>query len=371
MNTRLIVRTLSLRAATVAALLVAGTLAGTAASAQYREGAVFSSTNSTIANSVVMFRRAADGSLTPYGEFFTGGTGTGGGLANSGAVILSADNKWLFAVNAASNDISVFSVRQRSLALVSRTPSGGTTPISLTTYNNALYVVNAGTPNTIAGFIIGKKGGLTPIPGSIRSLSAATTKPAEIKFSPFGDLLVVTEQNTNLIDVFAVDAKGVAGAAVTTPSATAHPFGFDFDPAGHLLLSEATVNATSSYFVSPYGALPISGGVLDGEMGACWVVSSPNGQYAWTSNTASNSISAYDVTRSGRLSLISASGIAATFPTGSKPTDEEVDGYGHFYTLLSGTGAVAAFRINRDGSLTAINTTASFGAGMTGLAATK
>ena len=40
----------------------------------------------------------------------TGGLGTGAGLGSQGALAFSDNGRWLFAVNAGSNDISAFAV---------------------------------------------------------------------------------------------------------------------------------------------------------------------------------------------------------------------------------------------------------------------
>lgn len=358
------------RIASLATLLLTGTLLGGARSAKAQSGAVFSSTNSAVANSVVMFKRGGNGSLTPYAQFLTGGVGTGSGLGSAGAVILSPNNQWLFTVNAGSNDISVFAVRPNQLTLVDRVPSGGTNPVSLTLFGNWLYVVNGGTPANITGFTVSRKGHLTPISGATQSLSTSTVKPGQIKFSPYGDLLVVTEQTTNLIDVFPVAANGVAAAAITAPSLGTQPFGFDFDPAGHLLISEAATSSASSYFVSTYGVLPISGAIANGQKAACWLISGAGGRFAWTTNAASDNLSGYIVKPNGTLSLIpQQSGIAVSLPAGSHPTDETVDGSGHLYVLDAFLGAVTGLRIRHDGTLTPINTSGAFGTSMAGIAA--
>src|SRR5438093_13243097 len=100
--------------------------------------AVYTLTNQVAGNAVAVFDRAADGTLSAAGMIATGGTGTGGSLGSQGAVALSDDGRRLFAVNARSNDVSVFDVGPTGLSLAARTPtpSGGTLPISLTVRGN-------------------------------------------------------------------------------------------------------------------------------------------------------------------------------------------------------------------------------------------
>jgi 6-phosphogluconolactonase len=88
-------------------------------------------------------------------------------LGNQGAVVLSNDHKWLLAVNAGSNDISVFQVEDSGLTLTDLVPSGGTEPISVTIYKDLVYVLNDGgldgdTAN-ISGFQLNSSGELTPL----------------------------------------------------------------------------------------------------------------------------------------------------------------------------------------------------------------
>ena len=69
-------------------------------------GQVYTTTNSAAGNSVLAYDRSADGSLSPAGSYATGGTGSGGGLGNQGGLVLSGN--WLAAVNAGSNEVSLF-----------------------------------------------------------------------------------------------------------------------------------------------------------------------------------------------------------------------------------------------------------------------
>src|SRR5215470_12334970 len=100
----------SLSAATVIALLMLLPHNGLAGG---RTGDVYVLTNQVSGNAVMVFHRDAYGVLTPAGSFASGGNGFGSGadpLGSQGAVVLSEDNRLLFAVNAGSNSISVFVV---------------------------------------------------------------------------------------------------------------------------------------------------------------------------------------------------------------------------------------------------------------------
>ena len=58
-----------------------------------------------------------DGSLSFEAAYPTGGLGSGSGLGSQGAVVISKDGRWLFAVNAGSNEVSVFRVKPQGLEL--------------------------------------------------------------------------------------------------------------------------------------------------------------------------------------------------------------------------------------------------------------
>jgi hypothetical protein len=66
--------------------------------------------NASSGNAVLIYDRAADGTLTPAGSAGTSGLGSGGGLGNQGGLILS-EGCWLLVVNAGSNSITVFRVQ--------------------------------------------------------------------------------------------------------------------------------------------------------------------------------------------------------------------------------------------------------------------
>ena len=154
----------------------------TIAAVNLKSGAVYVLTNQ-VSNAVAVFDRAPNGTLTPAGIFSTGGAGNpvpppgdaaADPLASQGALVLSNNNKLLFAVNAGSNEISVLSIGKDSLTVVDKVSSGGVRPISLTLHGDLLYVLNeGGTPN-ITGFTVSNTGELTLLPSSlVRSLAGA------------------------------------------------------------------------------------------------------------------------------------------------------------------------------------------------------
>lgn len=336
--------------------------------------AVYTLTNSASGNAVAVFDRANDGSLTAEGTVSTGGAGTGAGLGSQGALIL--DDGRLFAVNAGSNTISLLQVGHRGKVwLADVAPSGGARPISLTVHGKLVYVLNAGdasTPANIHGFLA-LWGKLVPLPGSSRPLSTAAPDPAQVEFSPDGRHLVVTEKATNMIVTYKV-RFGYAGAPNAQPSAGQTPFGFAFDRRGRLIVSEAfggapDASVLSSYALAGSGTItPITPNVATTETAACWVVVTRNGRYTYTTNTGSNSISAFRIGNDGGLTLLDADGKTAA--TGAGPLDLALAKHSRLlYSLNGGVPEIQGFAVNGDGSLDPLGTVGGLPAGTIGLAA--
>jgi len=355
------------RAITGPAAATAARLAASAAAADGAPGAVYTLMNLTSGNAVAIFARAADGTLTAAGTVATGGTGTGSGLGSQGAVVLSADGRWLFAVNAGSNDVSIFSVSPAGLALTSRIPSGGVQPVSSTVHGNLLYVLNGGGSGNIAGFALDANGGAAAIPGSRRALSGSAVGPAQVAFSRDGRSLVVTEKNTNSIDVYAVGPDGSATGPTTYASAGGTPFGFAFGLRDELLVSEAAGTA-SSYLLGSGGSLTVVSGAVSTQQGApCWLVVTQNGRFAYTANAHSGTISGFAVGTDGALSLLDAGGATAVVGPGNIDLAFSVNSR-YLYQLRS-SGPITALRVENDGHLTTLGVVGAMPGSVAGLAA--
>ena len=338
-------------------------------------GQVYTMTNSPAGNAVLAFNRAADGSLTPAGSYSTGGTGTGAGLGNQGGVILVG--RWLAAVNAGSNDVSLFAVNgDGSLSLTDRVSSGGTTPISVTISGNLLYALNAGGNGNVSGFAISSSGDLTAVAGSTQPLSSPASGPAQIEFTPRGDQLVVTEKATNLISTYAIGPTGAAAAPVSTNASGSTPFGFGFTNSGFLVVSEAFGGAADASAVASYDGenggtwSVVSPSAFTTETAACWIVVTNSGRYAYTTNAGSGTVTGYAIHQGG-LTLLDADGVTGNIGAGSGPADMALSRDSKFlYARAGGTNSIVVFSIGHDGSLTSIAGGASgLPAGWNGLAA--
>jgi 6-phosphogluconolactonase len=346
---------------------------GAAVSGLAASGAVYVQTNSAAANAVLMFPRAADGTLGIPVSFSTDGLGSGTGLGNQGALALADGGRLLYAVNAGSDEISGFRVGPAGLDLIGVWPSGGDLPLSLTLTGRRLYVAHDGAASTVTGFTVGSHGALEPIAGAQRVLPNTAPDVAQIGASPDGARIVVTEKAANTIVTFAVGGDGALGDPVETASAGATPFGFAFDRRGTLIVSEAAGGAADASALSSYrpagaawSAVTASAGTT--ETAACWVAVSPNGKFAYTTNTGSASISGYRVGHDGSLALLDADGVTAA--TGAGPLDLAFSRNGRYvYSLNAAGGSVSAFRVEADGSLAPVATVSGLPATASGLVA--
>lgn len=348
-------------------------------------GAVYTMTNDPQANAVLVFQRGSNGALTPGGTFYTGGRGTGGkepdfGLGNARALVLGQGDRLLFVVNPGSDDVSVFEVESHGLRLLDRHHSGGHQPVSITVHGKLVYVLNAGgndgQSDNITGFIVREDGRLADLPNSRRPLSAAATGPAEVRFSRDGAFLAVTERNTDKIDTYLVGHSGLLTGPVVNASDSQTPFGFDFGLRNEMFVADdfndaIGQGAMSSYFFGANGHLNlVSGNVKAAQSGACWVLVSANGKYAYLTSTVSSAVSLYNVNLlNGQITH------AKSYASPTNPTDMDFSRDGRFLYILNpdqtgSTPGITAYRVNpADGTLTAIPGVTGLPAAIDGIAA--
>jgi DNA-binding beta-propeller fold protein YncE len=367
--------------ASSAALAAPASASGPASKPASRPGnhsgqAVFVQTDDPAGNTVVAYDRAADGALIQAGSFGTGGRGgvLAGSvvdhLASQGSLSYDSRHHLLYAVNAGSDSLSVFRVHGDRLTLRQVIGTGGSFPVSVTVHDDLVYVVNARDGGSIQGFAtVGDR--LVRVGAWHQALGLDVTQtpefthtPGQVLFSPDGrQLLVTTKGNGSAVDVFAISRFGAPSAAVVNPEPGLVPFAATFDPAGHVLLSEAGPNAVAAFRLTRAGTLvPISTAATGGAA-TCWVVRAGNHVYA--SNAGSATITTVAISPAGELSKV------ADTSTGAGTVDAAVSSDGRYlYVQTGAAGTVDEFRINADGSLTAIGSVVVAGAvGGEGIAA--
>jgi 6-phosphogluconolactonase (cycloisomerase 2 family) len=325
---------------------------------------VFVQTDNTSGNQVVAYDRADNGTLTWANTYATGGLGgilTGSAvdhLASQGSLTYDQAHSLLYAVNAGSNSVSVFSVRGDQLTLRQVVSSGGSFPVSVAVHGNLVYVVNAENGGSVQGYAVAFDH-LVPLPGSTRALglnAAATPQftntPGQIAFSPNGSqLIVTTKANGSDIDVFAVGFFGyLSPSPVVNAEPGAVPFGVAFDQAGHLVVAESssTNPAVATFALNRNGTVTQLDLVPTGKAATCWIA--PAAGWFYASNAGSAGVSGYQESSwTGQLNLL---GATATDPG---TVDAAASAYGQFlYVQTGANGIVDEFHVNPNGSLSEV-----------------
>ena len=305
--------------------------AGTASAKSDVVGHLYVNDNTGGVNTIGAFDRHADGTLTPtHGSpFKAGGIGTGSGLASQGSLQRSSDGRYLLAVDAGSNQISVLRIQHDgSLKPVAGRPvsSNGVNPVSIAVHGDLVYVANAGTATSTGGtnytgFTLNPGGHLRPLAGSTVTLPDPS-QPGDVLFSPDGSKLVGTRVGTSLIDSFTVSGNGLLTVAPGSPLTAQGlgPFGSEFRPTNgaQLFVSNAHnvgagTGTVSAFAVGPDATLTSIGAspFADNQTAPCWVEISHDGQFLFTVNTGTGSISSYSIATGGSLSVLQSTPVSA------------------------------------------------------------
>jgi 6-phosphogluconolactonase (cycloisomerase 2 family) len=329
--------------------------------AQGGDHAVFVQTDNTAGNQVVAYHRSSNGTLAPAGTYATGGLGgvlNGSAvdhLASQGSLTYDRVHNVLYAVNAGSNTVSVFSVYGDQLSLRQVIGSGGQFPVSVAVHGFNVYVLNAVSAN-VQGYV-SVFGHLFPLPDSDRSLGLTvpsdanqfTHTPGQVAVSPDGtSLIVTTKLNNDDIDVFHIGPFGALSPSPVVTSDPGGPFGVTFDAAGHLVVANTASNSLATYALEPNGTATSIDTVLDGQAATCWVAAARGSFFA--SNAGSADLSRFqEQPSSGTLRL------AGETPTDAGTVDAAASLDQQFlYVQTGANGIVDEFQVGPDGSLTAI-----------------
>ena len=332
---------------------------------------LYTESNENGGNHIMVYTINYNGSLQWNSKTASGGMGSGSPLGSQGALTVSKDHKWLFAVNAGSNTVSSFKIHDDGrVMLVCTKKSWGETPVSVSTYNDKLYVLNRGSDN-IHGFWIGTDGILSDIDGSTKPLSSTNVDAPQISFTPDGDFIVVPEKATNIIGTFKIKNDGTTSLGMFNPSVGHTPFGFDFARNKFMIISNAEMGAAgagtgTSYYIWPNGKIKdINGARPDYQAAPCWVAVTKYGRFAYMTNTATNNISSYYVAPWGGLYLVESSAAE----TGKGPLDIVVAASNLFvYVLNSGSNSISVHYRKFFGQLGSSGSTKNLPMPATGLA---
>jgi 6-phosphogluconolactonase (cycloisomerase 2 family) len=308
-------------------------------------------TNNVDSNAVLTYERNnTDGSLTYLSKTFTGGKGTGLPLMSQGPISISNNKKWILAVNAGNNIISAFKITDDGLQLTSTISSNGNKPVSVTCFNNLVYVVNANDNGNISGYNLSDYGILTPIQNGVVPLDTTATNPAQISFLPDGKMLAITLKTTNKIIAYKLNDNGTLGEKFSLSSNSPRPYGFAIGQQGNIYVSEAAQSAMSVYNITSTGINSVAGPLLTNQISACWAATTPNGKYIYIVNANSNSVTGYNINSSTSFTIMQPNGITAM--TGIKPLDIAISENSMFaYILNYDDQSIRVFNVTPTGGL--------------------
>ena len=317
-------------------------------------GAVYVQTNAA-PNEVIAFRRAADGSLDRIASVATGGDGDGSPhLTSQGSVVLTGDGQHLLVTNAASDDISVFSVASDGSIELRERVHTGATPKSVAEHDGLVVVLNTGEPG-LASFRLDAEG-IEPVGGGVQALEAGDADPAQVAFSADGSMVVMTERGTDSIVTYEVAPDGTFGASRRVASEGPTPYGFAFTSGGTLVVTEAFgaqkgAAAASSYALVEGSLVARTSSVGNGRSEICWGVITPDDRFAFTTNFADSAVSRYAIGADGSLSLEDATaGIAVEGMPGLRDEDLSSDGR-YLYAIDADGGRIWGWSVEAEGAL--------------------
>jgi 6-phosphogluconolactonase (cycloisomerase 2 family) len=332
-------------------------------------GIVYAMDNAAEGNSVLVFGRDRSGRLHPIPQA-TARTGGAGGsnnapvdpLGSQNSLVYDAALDMLFAVNAGDNTVTVFRTGFAGVRLqrTHRAPSGGLIPVSVAVSDRLLYVLNAGGSGAVSTFEIDRRGRLTSKGVLELGLANASSLPFDQMMAPgqvgvdaLARRLIVANKAGQELLVAALDDAGIpVGPLMATPTPSPAPFAFGVTRFGAILVAEAS-GSVSALEPATETSLTVTDSVPTGQQATCWVVIHPS-SFAYVSNTASNTLSLLQYTRTGDLELLD--DVAAR--TGGAPIDLTLAGEGRFlYALNAATGQIVGFAINpMSGKLSRVET---------------
>ncbi len=319
------------------------------------KGYVFTMSNAATANELIQYKIDGNGSLQLEAKLKTGGDGSANNLESQGAVSLSADKKFVFAVNAGNNSVSSFKISSDgTTTFAGKYNLVGKRPISVSERAGLVYVLNsegAKGASSIEGFTLNAAtGALTAISNS-QITFAADVDPSQVSFV-YDNVIVITEKATNIIASYTLNATHVPTNRQTITSQATTPFGFAVGKNGRIFVTEASaMSSVSSYAVATTGAISKINTVANNQGGACWAVLNNTESLVYVTNAGSNTVSSFNINSNGNLT---ATQIAANLGAGNAPLDLGINRSNQYVYVLAFAGNKVLGYTIKDNLLTPI-----------------
>lgn len=283
-------------------------------------------------NSILAYRRQADGTLKSIGEFLTGGTGYYNADERLGPddsdqeIVATPDHKTLYAVNSGSHSVTAFQILSSgALRRIGVFNSGGSNPVSIGLADDNLYVVNksfqdpgqtAGDNPNITAFKIKHDGDLQAIPHGTVELPDGV-QPTQALVSP--DL-----KHLFTINLFENPTTLPPGFPSFAPPFTSTIVSYDIQPNGRLVEADRETNPGFPPYILGLQAHPTAkvlyaGFLLNqklgvytydkagrltlvdqaatgaGDVGICWIEVTKDGRYAYATNATTDTVTVFSL----------------------------------------------------------------------------
>jgi 6-phosphogluconolactonase (cycloisomerase 2 family) len=315
-------------------------------------------------NTVSVMAIQNDGSLTQVGLFPTGGGGNAGnGFGAARRIIVSPDNRYIFASNGASNDVSAFTIDPATgkLSLVPGSPfntgGNGCDGISLAASPDMRFLFTANICSSdVSIFKIGSDGSLQLLGGP----TPMAGFPIDLKVTNNGHFLMVSlgSFSGGLVGVFSIGDDGSLTPVAGSPFFDSSPPGafttsldtncssdrlFLLSASGLPAIDVFNIDASGSLTQIPNSPFPAPGNGVTG------IYLSPDEKFLFASNQQ-NSTTSFNIAPDGSLSVVDGTPVAATgtaFLSGLA-----TDSTGHFLYVAGFIKSLAAYTVTANGGLT-------------------
>jgi 6-phosphogluconolactonase (cycloisomerase 2 family) len=232
-------------------------------------------------------------------------------------------------------------------------------PASAALTGPTLYVTNGGS-DTISIFTIASNGNLSPLQAPLPT----DLNPRGIVFAPGGDIAYVWHGDAQLITTYEVGSNGEL-TLLDKDGTVGHPFGVAVSPSGNAVFVTnlglgVDVPAVSVFAVQSDGSLAPVGQpvpVGDGTQSARGIAVSSDGQFVVTGtgdpmNPAPGTLTTFRVVNNYTLQQVDTAQVG-TFTLGIDVSSDDT-----VYVACGGSDRIEALRLEDDGQLTPLTTTA-------------
>jgi probable HAF family extracellular repeat protein len=291
----------------------------------------------TSSNGTVSTFSISNGVLSPVG-------GAVASTAAANAIAVAPSGKYVFLVEAAVQQITVYSSNAGVLTQVGAFPFNvfvkkGDLAFALSANGKYAYLASA-VANTIALYSV-NNGVLAASP----AIAQTGPFPTAVALDEAGKYAYVANGNGNSIWSYSIGTGG-ALTLVGSVATGANPQSVAVTPLGQFVYAVNGQDNTLSMYQSTGGVLTSLGSIPTGALPS-QVVVAPSGKYVYVMNAGANSISGYSVDgATGKLSGLS------TVATGNQPVAISVERGGkHVYVENRADGTIWTYSVGGDGTL--------------------